>query len=70
MNIISDVVGQSTLDCLTLEGVAERLSRNVFGELAMYVGLNPGRAMISYVTAEEASCQNRYSSRFGKLELQ
>jgi len=51
---ITDVAVQHTLDCLTLEEASDRLSHNVGDEVAVYVGLNPRRAMISYIRLAEA----------------
>ena len=50
---ITDVAGQATLGCLTLEEGSDRLSHNVGDKVVMYAGLNPRRAMISYIRAAE-----------------
>ena len=52
--LITDVAGQPTFDYLTLEEESDSLSHNVGDELTMYAGLNPRRAMISYIRAAEA----------------
>jgi hypothetical protein len=50
---IADVSEQPTLDCLALEEGTVRLSRNVGDKLAMYVGLNPRRVIISYIRRQK-----------------
>jgi len=54
---ITDVSGQPNLDCLTLEEGTDRLSRNVGDKVAMHAGLNPRRAIISYVQRRKSEIE-------------